>query len=253
VAARRSPECSPQRSGERSEAGRAGATDGAWLLREAMRRVLADAAASLARQGFASREILLLDIGGRGRPYAEIFSRELGGGGARVRHLVLDAGSQADVTARAERLPIAAASVDLVLCTQVLEHVQDPSAAVSEMARVLKPDGACLLTTHGTWFYHPDPEDYWRWTPAGLALLFQEGGFHRTTVQPVGGTKLALASLVLTSLERAAGEGAAGGLLRRLLVAPANLLASAWLMRGVTGRACVSGELAINYLVTARR
>jgi len=230
------------------DGGGTGRGDGAWLLREAMRRVLAEAAAALAPT--PARELVLLDIGGRGRPYAGIFSRILGG---TVRHVVLDAGGEADVTALAERLPIAAYSVDLVLCTQVLEHVEDPAAAVSEMARVLKPGGSCLLTTHGTWFYHPDPEDYWRWTPAGLARLFTQAGFSRCAIQPVGGTKLALAVLGLTSLERSAGTGMAGAVARRLLVAPANVLASSWLLGRVTGRACLPGELAINYLVTARR
>ena len=49
------------------------------------------------------------------------------------------------------------------------------------------------------------------------------------------------------------GDGAAGVLARRLLVAPANLVASKILLRRITGRRPLAGELAINYLVTARR
>ena len=115
------------------------------------------------------------------------------------------------------------------------------------------PGGRCLLTTHGTWFYHPDPEDYWRWTPAGLARVFEQAGFASVKLEPVGGTKLALTVLGLTSLERSMGDGAAGAVTRRLLVAPANLLASRIVLRRVTGRRPLPGELAINYLVTARR
>jgi SAM-dependent methyltransferase len=167
--------------------------------------------------------------------------------------LVIDPGSDADIVAMAERLPVADGSADLVLCTQVLEHVEDPSRAVSEMARVLKPGGICLLTTHGTWFYHPDPEDYWRWTPAGLRRVFEAAGFGEVKLEPVGGTKLALAVLGLTSFERSMGDGTTGALARRLLVAPANLLGSKILLRRITGRSPLAGELAINYLVTARR
>jgi len=228
-------------------------TDGTWLLREAMRAVLARAADGLAPERFPSPEILLLDVGGRGRPYAGLFAERLGGNGHRVRHVVIDPGEDADVRAVAEHLPLADGRADLVLCTQVLEHVADPARAVSEMARVLRPGGICLLTTHGTWFYHPDPEDYWRWTPAGLARLFREAGFADVRLEPVGGTKLALTVLGLTTFERTLGEGAMAVLARRLVVTPVNFVVGRLLLPRVTGRRPVPGELAINYLVTARR
>jgi SAM-dependent methyltransferase len=218
-----------------------------------MRAVLTRAAAGLRGEPFPSREILLLDVGGRGRPYAALFADQLGGNGHRVRHLVIDPGDDADVHALAEQLPLASGRADLVLCTQVLEHVTDPARAVAEMARVLRPGGVCLLTTHGTWFYHPDPEDYWRWTPAGLARLFREAGFASVQLEPVGGTKLALTVLGLTTFERTLGTGAAGALARRLLVAPVNAVAGKVLLGRVAGRHPHPGELAINYLVTARR
>lgn len=229
-----------------------GLSDGAYLIREAMRHALATAVDSIAVNGFASREVVLLDIGGRGKPYASLFSTGLSRAGYRVRYLVLDPGPGADAMAMAEALPVASGCADVVLCTQVLEHVLDPGSSVAEMARVLKPGGVCVLTTHGTWFYHPDPEDYWRWTPAGLVSLISRSGFSRVSVEPVGGTKLALAVLCLTAFERAAGQGLAGAVARRLLVTPANWVASRWLMRDVTGRVSLPGELVINYLVTAR-
>jgi hypothetical protein len=34
-----------------------------------------------------------------------------------------------------------------------------------------------LLSTHGTFFYHPDPVDYWRWTCAGLRKQVGAAGF----------------------------------------------------------------------------
>jgi len=46
-----------------------------------------------------------------------------------------------------EALPLADASCDRVTCTEVLEHVADPAAAVAEMARVLRGGGLLLLTT----------------------------------------------------------------------------------------------------------
>jgi len=68
-------------------------------------------------------------------------------------------------------------SFALVLSTQVLEHVEDPTGYLAECWRLLEPGGTLLLTTHGIMYYHPDPRDYWRWTGAGLAKVVEEAGF----------------------------------------------------------------------------
>jgi hypothetical protein len=33
------------------------------------------------------------------------------------------------------------------------------------------------VSTHGTFPYHPDPDDYWRWTAAGLTKALEDAGF----------------------------------------------------------------------------
>jgi SAM-dependent methyltransferase len=229
--------------------------DGVRLVGEATRRAVEAALRRLAADRLpchAGGEVLLLDVGGRGRPYAALASSALAPAGYRTRHIVADPGADSEIICLAERLAVRDGAAGLVLCTQVLEHVPDPSAAVKEMARVLLPGGACLLTTHGTWFYHPDPEDYWRWTGAGLRRLFTEAGFTGVDVRPVGGTKLALATLVATSLQRAPGGGASR-LARTLMAKPVAWMAERlWLDPG-DDRRSVPGELALNYVVTARR
>jgi SAM-dependent methyltransferase len=74
-------------------------------------------------------------------------------------------------------VPEADESFDAVLSTQVLEHVTDPSLYLAEAFRVLRPGGRMLLSTHGTFSYHPDPDDYWRWTSAGLKRAVRDAGF----------------------------------------------------------------------------
>ena len=74
-------------------------------------------------------------------------------------------------------VPAEAGSFDAVMSTQVLEHVTDPALYLAECFRVLRPGGRLLLTTHGTFVYHPDPDDYWRWTCAGLQKIVQDAGF----------------------------------------------------------------------------
>src|SRR5207248_2061213 len=44
-------------------------------------------------------------------------------------------------------LPIASEAVDVVILTQVIEHVADTDGLVQEILRVLKPGGTLLLST----------------------------------------------------------------------------------------------------------
>jgi ubiquinone/menaquinone biosynthesis C-methylase UbiE len=49
----------------------------------------------------------------------------------------------------AERLPLADASFDTVVCTYTLCSIPDPAAALAEMRRVLRPGGRLLFSEHG--------------------------------------------------------------------------------------------------------
>jgi SAM-dependent methyltransferase len=73
-------------------------------------------------------------------------------------------------------LPVEDDSFDAVLSSQVLEHVTDPAVYLRECHRVLRPGGRLLLSTHGLMVYHPDPDDYWRWTCAGLRRAVEDAG-----------------------------------------------------------------------------
>ncbi len=71
---------------------------------------------------------------------------------------------------------------NMVVSDQVLEHVHDPEAAISESVRVARPGGLIVHTTCLINPVHGRP-DYWRFTPDGLALLVPEGA----TVVATGG------------------------------------------------------------------
>ncbi|MGH7859514.1 MAG: class I SAM-dependent methyltransferase [Candidatus Binatia bacterium] len=85
------------------------------------------------------------------------------------------------------RLPLPASAADIVLSSQVLEHVPDPSVYLNELRRLLKANGLLVLSTHGTWRYHPDPTDFWRWTRPGLVKLLDQHGFQTERVEGIMG------------------------------------------------------------------
>jgi SAM-dependent methyltransferase len=72
--------------------------------------------------------------------------------------------------------PVADESVDLVLCTETLEHVFDTPRFLAEMARCLKPGGLVLLTVPFAARWHFLPNDYWRFTPNSLDQLLRSIG-----------------------------------------------------------------------------
>lgn len=136
---------------------------------------LADLRAAIER--VRNREPLrILDYGCGGSPYRTLFA-------ASAYHRA-DLKDVPDIDIAFDddsRIPtVATGSYDLVLSTQVLEHVREPAAYLAEAHRVLAPGGRLILTTHGTFPDHACPYDYYRWTADGLALAVSRAGFRVT-------------------------------------------------------------------------
>ncbi len=72
---------------------------------------------------------------------------------------------------------VADASIDLVLCTEVLEHIEAPLPFLSKIGRCLRPGGKLLLTVPFAARWHFIPYDYWRYTPSSLRMLLVDAGF----------------------------------------------------------------------------
>jgi SAM-dependent methyltransferase len=92
-------------------------------------------------------------------------------------------------------VPLPGDSFDVVLSTQVLEHVEDPLLYLSECRRLLRPGGALVLTTHGIMYFHKDPEDFWRWTSDGLAKVVGQAGLEVTDRRGILGLAAAAVQL----------------------------------------------------------
>lgn len=151
-----------------------------------------------------ARETVVLDLGAGDAPYRELFehARYMSHDWAQSLH---PGARDADVVAPADALPIDEASVELVLCTQVLEHVPEPAAVLAECFRVLKSGGKLALTAPLLWELHELPHDYYRYTEQGLRHLLGKAGFVDLTVSPRSDSFTALAQL-LTNLSWLMGD-----------------------------------------------
>jgi SAM-dependent methyltransferase len=97
--------------------------------------------------------------------------------------------SHLDIIAPLDRLPVADASFDAILCTEVLEHLDKPEESLRELCRVLKPDGRLFLSVPFFHHEHQVPYDFFRYTSFGLKHLLQKAGFRTESIviRPVGG------------------------------------------------------------------
>ncbi len=138
-----------------------------WLLLRALVRSLRNQA-----EHHIPPETFMLDFGCGDSPYAEMM-RQL-----NINYCGADLDDNGTIKIDQQgRVPLDDGVAGAVLSIQVLEHVRDLDAYCAEIRRLLSDDGLLLLSTHGTWLYHPHPEDHRRWTRTGLIADLTDRGF----------------------------------------------------------------------------
>jgi SAM-dependent methyltransferase len=108
----------------------------------------------------------VLDIGSGGSSYARFFPNRV--------TVDIDPARKPDIVADAHHLPFNEEEFEVVLSTEMLEHVKDPFQVEREMRRVTAPGGVLILSTRFVFPIHDAPHDYWRFTKYGLQELFHE-------------------------------------------------------------------------------
>jgi SAM-dependent methyltransferase len=83
-------------------------------------------------------------------------------------------GPGVDRVADVEALPLADRSVGTVIAMNTFEHVARFWHGFAEIRRVLRPDGALLLSCPFYFHIHSYPSDYWRFTPQALEVLLED-------------------------------------------------------------------------------
>jgi SAM-dependent methyltransferase len=106
-----------------------------------------------------------LDIGCGNVPYVSYFPNSVTIDVSRLR--------KPAILADAHCLPFGNESFDVILCTEVLEHLKEPQWAIDEMERVLLDGGKVVLTTRFIFPLHDTPDDYYRFTKYGLRYLLR--------------------------------------------------------------------------------
>jgi SAM-dependent methyltransferase len=111
-------------------------------------------------------DLQILDIGAGGCPYKELFSHcdyftqdfvQLTS--AQIQD---KAGyGKIDYVSDILDIPVPDNSFDVIICTEVIEHVPDPISVIKEVSRILKPGGTLLITAPLQSGLHQEPYHFY--------------------------------------------------------------------------------------------
>ena len=130
---------------------------------------------------------MILDIGCGIKPYRNLFITEdytgidIQGGGHT------DNAKTVDKFYDGLHIPYPDNSFDKIICTQVLEHADNPEILVNEMFRVLIPQGTVFISMPFTYPEHEIPFDYRRFTKFEHMRLLESNSFHNITITKTTG------------------------------------------------------------------
>lgn len=130
----------------------------------------------------------VLDVGAGSCPYRLLFAHceyraqdFTALEGEQLRH---GGYGQIDYVCDATAIPVADGSFDAILCTEMLEHVPDPVAVISECARLLRPGGRLILTAPLGSGIHQEPHHYYGgFTPYWYQRFLAQAGLQDIQVE----------------------------------------------------------------------
>lgn len=149
---------------------------------------------SIARK--TKKKARVLDVGAGQCPYRPFFSHciytshdfyQYKGKGNSLGYDDWEYGN-IDIVSDITAIPIKNRSIDVILCTEVLEHVPDPISALREFTRLLKKNGKIYITVPLASGIHQIPYHYYGgFTPYFFRKYLKEYGFSHIKITANGG------------------------------------------------------------------
>jgi ubiquinone/menaquinone biosynthesis C-methylase UbiE len=133
----------------------------------------------------------VLDVGAGSCPYRELFARceykthdfaQL-----KPEQLLGKEYGKIDYVSDIKNIPVPDASFDVIICTEVFEHIPEPIPVVKEFARILKPGGKLILTAPLQSGIHQEPYHFYGgYTPFWYQHFLGENKFENIKIEENG-------------------------------------------------------------------
>lgn len=149
------------------------------------RRGLLNKIKKFSRDDFSGK--VILDVGCGIKPYKNLFNSnsyigiDIDYGGHTNQAKVVDKFYDG------VNIPYGDNSFDVIICTEVMEHVKDPEKLLSEISRVLKSGGLMFFSMPFVWNEHEVPYDFQRFTSFKHQSIFEKADLNIQSIKGTGG------------------------------------------------------------------
>lgn len=122
--------------------------------------------------------------------------------GIDIENPIYQKNSKPDKFWDGKTIPLGDNSVDIVMATELFEHLPDVQSVLKEINRVLKPGGMLFFTVPFLWPLHDIPHDEYRYTPFAMERHLKAAGLGAIQITPYGGWNASLAQMIGLWLNR---------------------------------------------------
>ena len=136
-------------------------------------------------------KLKILDVGAGEKPYKKYFTNsqyESCDSKEALEEINLSKNQEhtfyCDIT---KKIPREDETYDIIICSEVFEHINEPQKAASEIYRVLKKNGEFYMTVPQCHGLHMEPHNYFNYLSFGIEYILKNAGFKKITVKALGG------------------------------------------------------------------
>jgi SAM-dependent methyltransferase len=118
------------------------------------------------------------------------------------RYVNIDETTLPDYLCSAENIPVEDASFDVAIICEVQEHLENPSAVLKEIFRILKDRGMLFYSAPFLYPFHGDPYDFQRWTEIKTINELEYLGYKNIIITPMGGIGAVIHDLIRVAISK---------------------------------------------------